>query len=120
MTKGVIGEQDGAAIVQRAQERRRHDGKPVWGTGVNNKGPPIHSSPPSPLRIIRFHFGRLMPITSYETALVRVKGVVRDRKDTTVPTCFVSYAWGNTAHERWVSRLSDDLSNAAIEVVLDQ
>jgi WD40 repeat protein len=47
--------------------------------------------------------------TSYETKLVSVKSFVRDRKDATLPTCFVSYAWGNTAHERWVVRLADDL-----------
>ncbi len=58
--------------------------------------------------------------TSYETALVRVKGVVRDRQDTALPTCFVSYAWGNPVHERWVSRLADDLRNASVDVVLDQ
>jgi len=58
--------------------------------------------------------------TSYETALVSVKSFVRDRKDTALPTCFVSYAWGNTADERWVSRLADDLRNAAVDVVLDQ
>jgi TIR domain len=58
--------------------------------------------------------------TTYETALVRVKGFVRDRKDTTMPLCFISYAWGNAAHERWVLRLADDLRNADIDVVLDQ
>jgi hypothetical protein len=58
--------------------------------------------------------------TTYETALVRVKGFIRDRSDTTVPTCFVSYAWGNTDHERWVLKLSDDLRHADIDVVLDQ
>jgi hypothetical protein len=58
--------------------------------------------------------------TSYETALVRVKGVVRDRQDTALPICFVSYAWGNTTYERWVARLADDLRNAGIDVVLDQ
>ena len=58
--------------------------------------------------------------TSYETALVRVKGFIRDRGDTANPTCFVSYAWGNTAHERWVARLADDLRNAGVDVVLDQ
>jgi hypothetical protein len=58
--------------------------------------------------------------TTYETALVRVKGFIRDRSDSTVPTCFVSYAWGNTDHERWVLKLADDLRNADIDVVLDQ
>ena len=58
--------------------------------------------------------------TTYETALVRVKGFIRDRKDKTMPTCFISYAWGNSVHERWVLRLADDLRNADIDVVLDQ
>ncbi|GAC1354272.1 MAG: hypothetical protein NVSMB38_32280 [Ktedonobacteraceae bacterium] len=58
--------------------------------------------------------------TSYETALVRVKGFLRDRVDTTVPTCFVSYAWGVVEDERWVLQLANDLRNAGIDVVLDQ
>jgi small GTP-binding protein len=58
--------------------------------------------------------------TTYETALVRVKGFVRDRKDITIITCFVSYAWGNTADERWVLRLANDLRKADIDIVLDQ
>ncbi len=37
-----------------------------------------------------------------------------------MPTCFVSYAWGNSVHERWVRKLTDDLCNADIDAVLDQ
>lgn len=58
--------------------------------------------------------------TSYETALVRVKGFIRDRGDTVAPTCFVSYAWGVPEHSRWVRKLSDDLRRADIDAVLDQ
>jgi len=58
--------------------------------------------------------------TTYETALVRVKGFIRDRGDAAAPTCFVSYAWGSATHEQWVLRLADDLRNADIDVVLDQ
>lgn len=37
------------------------------------------------------------------------------------PTCFVSYAWGNPVHERWVEhRLAMDLEKAGITVVLDR
>jgi len=57
--------------------------------------------------------------TTYEAALVRVKGYVRGRNDTKV-MCFVSYAWGNPVHERWVRKLTDDLRNADIDAVLDQ
>ena len=57
--------------------------------------------------------------TTYEAALVRVKGFARDWFKAT-PTCFISYAWGNTKHERWVLKLSDDLRKADIVVTLDQ
>lgn len=58
--------------------------------------------------------------TFYETALVRVKGLIRDRGDVKAPTCFISYAWGDQAHERWVVKLAEDLRKADIDVVLDQ
>ena len=58
--------------------------------------------------------------TTYETALVRVKGFTRDRGDTRAPTCFVSYAWGTPEQERWVLRLTDDLRKADISALLDQ
>jgi len=39
----------------------------------------------------------------------------------TAPTCFVSYAWGNRDHERWVEqRLATDLDKAGIPVILDR
>ena len=58
--------------------------------------------------------------TSYEAALVRVKGLIRDRGDVKAPMCFISYAWGDSAHERWVVKLAEDLRKADIDVVLDQ
>ncbi len=58
--------------------------------------------------------------TSYETALVRVKGFVRDHGYAVTPTCFVSYAWGDPVHEQWVLRLTDDLCKTDINAVLDQ
>jgi len=57
---------------------------------------------------------------SYEAALVRVKGIIRDLRDAKTPTCFISYAWGVTVNEKWVLRLADDLQKADITVVLDQ
>jgi hypothetical protein len=37
------------------------------------------------------------------------------------PECFVSYAWGEREHERWVERsLATDLQKAGIGVVLDR
>ena len=60
--------------------------------------------------------------TQFEAALVWIKGLVRDRdKKVKVPRCFISYAWGNSVHERWVEKwLAVDLRNAGIEVVLDR
>jgi small GTP-binding protein len=57
--------------------------------------------------------------TEFESALVRVKAVVRDEKKRS-PSCFISYAWGDEGHERWVRGLSRDLENAGIEVILDR
>jgi hypothetical protein len=54
-----------------------------------------------------------------ETALVRVKGFARDQFKATI-TCFVSYTWGDQAHERWVLKLSDDLRKADLAVTLDK
>lgn len=57
--------------------------------------------------------------TAFESALVRVKAVVRDEKKS-APSCFVSYAWGDAEQERWVRGLSKDLENAGVGVILDQ
>jgi small GTP-binding protein len=57
--------------------------------------------------------------TAFEAALVRVKAVVRDERKS-APSCFVSYAWGDPEHERWVRELASDLQNAGIGVILDQ
>ncbi|HEX6183963.1 MAG TPA: TIR domain-containing protein [Pyrinomonadaceae bacterium] len=59
----------------------------------------------------------------YETALVRIKAIVRDEKNAG-PSCFISYARGEAPHERWVQPwvrdLAHDLQNAGVEVFLDQ
>jgi small GTP-binding protein len=57
--------------------------------------------------------------TAFESALVRVKAVVRD-ENKRAPSCFVSYAWGDVEQERWVRGLANDLQNAGVEVILDQ
>jgi hypothetical protein len=37
------------------------------------------------------------------------------------PECFISYAWGNPDHERWVEKsLATDLQKGGIRVVLDR
>jgi small GTP-binding protein len=42
------------------------------------------------------------------------------QKGLSVPTCFISYAWGEIVHERWVERLANDLINAGVTVVFDR
>lgn len=55
-----------------------------------------------------------------EQVMFRLKAYVT-QGDATQPTCFVSYAWGNPAHERWVEReLATDLAKAGITVILDR
>jgi hypothetical protein len=59
--------------------------------------------------------------TAFESALVRVKAMLRDRgEEEKSPTCFISYAWGVPEHERWVLQMAKDLRNADIDVLLDR
>jgi hypothetical protein len=58
--------------------------------------------------------------TAFESALVRVKALLRDRSEEEKPTCFISYAWGVPKHERWVLQLAKDLRNSGINVLLDR
>lgn len=62
--------------------------------------------------------GQTRKRTAFESALTRVKAVVRDEK-INAPSCFVSYAWGDPAQERWVRGLVSDLKNAGVEIVFD-
>ena len=56
----------------------------------------------------------------FEQALFRLKTYVTEQK-IAPPECFVSYAWGNPDHERWVEKsLATDLQKAGIVVVLDR
>lgn len=60
--------------------------------------------------------------TQFEKAITWLKSYLRDtRPETKAPSCFVSYASGDPAHDRWIERsLATDLRNAGIEVILDQ
>lgn len=58
--------------------------------------------------------------TAFESALVRVKALLRDRGAEAKPTCFISYAWGAAEHQRWVTQLAKDLRNAEIEILFDR
>ncbi|HEV3455806.1 MAG TPA: TIR domain-containing protein [Thermoanaerobaculia bacterium] len=59
--------------------------------------------------------------TAFAAALVGVKGLRRRlEKDAANPSCFISYAWGTSQHERWVSTVAEDLRDAGVEVILDR
>jgi uncharacterized protein YlaI len=56
--------------------------------------------------------------TAFEMVLVKLKSLAQGREKR--PSCFVSYAWGNTEHEEWVGRLVHYLDDAGIEVIWDR
>lgn len=55
----------------------------------------------------------------FEQALFRLTTYVTQQGKPT-PSCFISYAWGDDHHERWVHVLAQDLAKAGITVVLDR
>jgi len=56
----------------------------------------------------------------FEQAVFRVLAYVTEQ-EITPPETFISYAWGDPRHERWVEkRLATDLQKAGIVVVLDR
>ncbi len=57
--------------------------------------------------------------TVFEATMVYVMRLVEERRRK-APNCFISYAWGEVEHTRWVERLAKDLQNLGIKVVLDQ
>jgi hypothetical protein len=57
--------------------------------------------------------------TRYETVLVDVKRLVAEAGDAR-PSCFVSYAWGDARHGRWVEDLAENLRAAGIDVTFDR
>lgn len=56
----------------------------------------------------------------FEEALFKIKSLGSD-SSTSSPSVFISYAWGDAEHERWVERrLARDLLSAGIDVILDR
>ncbi|MFC1634657.1 toll/interleukin-1 receptor domain-containing protein [Planctomycetota bacterium] len=55
-----------------------------------------------------------------EQVIFRLKTYVTEQEITS-PECFISYAWGEAQHERWVEKiLASDLQKAGIDVILDR
>lgn len=58
--------------------------------------------------------------TRFEQAVFRLRAYIAEQK-ITPPECFISYAWGEAEHERWVEkRLATDLQKAGINMLLDR
>ncbi len=58
--------------------------------------------------------------TRFEQAVFSLRAYVAKQK-ITLPEAFISYAWGEPEHERWVEKqLATDLQKAGIVVVLDR
>jgi hypothetical protein len=60
----------------------------------------------------------------FESSLRSIKSILRQRESEKgakpAPSCFISYSWGVSEHEKWVLQLVKDLCNADIEVVFDR
>ncbi len=58
--------------------------------------------------------------TRFEQAVFLLHTYIEEQR-ITPPECFISYAWGNPDHERWVEkRLVDDLLKAGLQIVFDR
>ena len=80
---------------------------------------PIHVKPAQ--RAVITHEGAVAELrTKFEEVIFELQRLAQS-ESFTAPTCFVSYAWGNPDHERWVERrLALDLEKAGITVILDR
>ena len=59
--------------------------------------------------------------TIFEVAIAWIKAFRRDQGDGDQrPTCFLSYAWGDPQHERWVEQLADHLQHGDVEIIFDR
>lgn len=75
--------------------------------------------PPREAEIVTSEQVRSSRQAKYEEALVYVKREVQS-KNLEAPTCFISYAWGDSELETWVAGLATDLAKAGVDVILDQ
>ncbi len=58
--------------------------------------------------------------TLFEQAVFQLHNFVKDVEEIEKPTCFISYAWGDSEHERWVEQLAEDLEKGGLDVVFDR
>jgi hypothetical protein len=58
--------------------------------------------------------------TRFEQAIFRLHAYAQEQ-EVEGPACFISYAWGDQSHERWVEHtFAKDLQKAGIRVILDR
>jgi len=57
--------------------------------------------------------------TNFEALLAKFEARMKAEKIRS-PKCFISYAWGEPDHERWVERMANDLVKAGIQVIYDR
>jgi small GTP-binding protein len=60
--------------------------------------------------------------TKFEEVLIWIQNYIRSQNTKSSPIkCFISYAWGEPKHEKWVEwQLARDLQKAGFEVILDR
>ena len=63
--------------------------------------------------------GEVAQRSRFEQVLFRLSTYVA-QEDLVAPSCFVSYAWGDAAQERWVEQLAEDLVKSGLVVILDR
>src|SRR5262249_35357906 len=111
--------QERATIVRRLNQGRTYVGCEECGQRIEL--PPATALAPLSSTARQMVDNERMTVrrrVSYETVLVRIKALVRDRQ-LSRPSCFISYAWGQDADAEWVKRLAGDLADAGIDVILD-
>jgi small GTP-binding protein len=101
--------------------KRRREGQEQMFCANCGTRVPFGAAPPSMSRNAAVERNRRVAAdrTQYASALTRLKSYVRDA-GTATPSCFLSYARGVDAHERWVEILARDLQEADIAVLFDR
>jgi GTPase SAR1 family protein len=115
----------GTSVDRAVMARRLKSGKAV--VHCEECGNPVVLPPDEPLsvkpseRVRIAHEEAVAEVrTTFEEVIYELLRFAQAEK-WKAPTCFVSYAWGNAEHERWVERrLALDLEKAGIPVVLDR
>ena len=114
----IFGEMFGAARSPDKTTKRSTGSKANEVAGSNRNSPEADSAARHTPEASRRPSDASM---TYEVALAWVKTFRTKRGDVhNQPTCFLSYAWGDHRHERWVEQLADHLEQAGVTVIFDR